>query len=417
MKKSLKLAACFAALIMTLGAAGCQKTAYYPDFKNPTDATDVETSSKYVVNVQSEGGMGLSDVQVVAKNSSGQVMRRGISKNGKIELGLPLGEYTLEVDESSLPAGYSKGDAVYKTNGEKRDPVTIKLPSKLIASDSPETTTFALGTIMRDFTFTDCMGVTYSISKLLQTKKAVVLNFFFSTCGPCQQEFPYLEAAYARRVREKNDVEVLAMSTTGMGDNDSKIATFKATNNLTFPMGIDTARITSSFNVSNFPTTVVIDRYGLIAYRSKGTEPDESFWEQLFEKYASDNYKQSLTVSGGDNPDDKPDDNDNTGDRKRPTESMPASEELEKAANAPGFECSYRADKDEYSWPWLAGTAEDGSTYIHTSNKGEGNSYSIVYADLEIKEGQVLTFEYNVSSEAGKDKLYVLVDGKPMNDG
>ena len=159
MKKHLKIIAAATAVLLTLGAAGCSKNSQYPDFINPTEQVGpIESGEKYVINVQSEGGMQLDGVRVSAVRN-GQVIKRGISIDGKIELGVALGEYDLVVDETSLPAGYHMPDTTYKTNASSREPVTIKISSSVIAANSSVEATYALAgrssPIFRELTQTE----------------------------------------------------------------------------------------------------------------------------------------------------------------------------------------------------------------------------------------------------------------------
>lgn len=399
MKKITKIIAAATAVLITVGAAGCVKNSY-PDFINPTEQVGpVAPSEKYVINVRSEGGMKLEGVKVAAMRN-GQVIRRGISINGKIELGVALGEYELVVDETSLPAGYHMPTETYKTNASARDEVTIKIPSSLIPANSPVQASYALGTIMKDFTFTDCRGAKYTLSDLLSVKKAVVLNFWYSGCGPCRAEFPHVQRAYASRT----DVEFLAICSTHLGDTNTVVENYKTENGLSFPMGVDTVGMNSAFGVANFPTTVIIDRYGLIAYKSAGTEPSTSFWTNLFNDFCSDNYTQKLSADGTDpeNPDVV---------LEKPTYTMPSSEEIASVASGNRVSATYKAYDDEYSWPWLV--SNDG--YVYSSNTGKHNSYAMLLAEIPMKKDEVLAIEYNVSSEAGRDKLQVIIDGIPVS--
>ncbi|MDE7162868.1 MAG: TlpA family protein disulfide reductase [Clostridia bacterium] len=410
MKKLTKIIAASTAVLLTLGAAGCTKSTQLPDFINPTELTDDpnQSTERYIVNVRSEGGLPLDGVRVSAKKN-GTVIKRGISRSGKIELGVALDEYELEIDGESLPAGYYLPEATYKTNPARREEVNIRIPSKVISSGSPASS-FALGSIMRDITFIDTDLVSHKLSEVLTRKKAVVLNFFFTGCGPCRREFPAIEKAY----QSNNEIELLAISHTSNGDNERDVADFKQENGLSFPMGIDTIGLTTAFNVANFPTTVIIDRYGLIAYRSKGTDTDEGAWRRLFNKFTAPDYVQNIT--GNDDPQ-NPSENP-SGALVKPNVTMPASSEMTAAASADIQGANYSADEDEYMWPWVTGADEDGS-YICSSNTGIGNSYAAVYIDIPMKEGQVLSFDYYVSSEAesekGGDVFNVILDGDSMN--
>lgn len=416
MKKFTKFIATATAALLALGFAGCTKTTggsgpvTYPPFINADNTgggDDKPTSEKYVVNVLSDGGMKLNGVQVALKRGD-TVVRRGISRNGVIEFATELGSYQLEVDESTLPAGYYLQEGrTYSTNPTNREEVTIRLSSRLLPA-SANVESYAPGNIMRDFTITDIDGRSHTLSTLLSTRKAVVLNFFFTTCGPCRSEFPYLQTAYNNRTT--NDIEVLAICTRSMSDSNTTIAGLKMELGLTFPMALDTIGLCNAFGVSNYPTTVVIDRYGMIALRDSGGRPSSSFWSQMFNRFTATNYVQDITGSG-DNPGDNP-----SGELVKPTEQMPASSVMAAAA-LDNAQATFRGEvNDEYSWPWKAGSDADGG-YIYSSNKGVNNSYAIVHADIALKANDVLSFEYKISSEANADYLYVLLDGVQMNTG
>lgn len=415
MKKFTKFIATATAALLALGFAGCEKNSdgsvSYPNFINPTEISGGhEVSEKYVVNVLSEGGLKLDNVKVTARK--GDIIKRGISDGGKIEFALALGEYELEIDPDSLPEGYYLPNGVtYKTNGTKREEVTIRIPSKLIDA-SAAVSSYAVGSIMRDFRFTDCDGTVHTLSELLKTKKAVVLNFFYTGCGPCRSEFPAIQRAYQNR--PNSDVEILAMSTANNGDDDSTVAKFKSQNGLTFPMGIDRLGLTNQFVSTGFPTTVVIDRYGLIAYRTSGGEPTTQFWSNMFAKYAANDYVQDVSSASGGN-------GNVPVEIVKPDKIMPPSSEMKSAAvetntAASESEIIFTPEDHEYSWPWLAEPTVDGG-YIYSSNKGVGNSYAIVNISIQMRKDQVLSFDYKISSEAGNDLLYVMLDGDPMNTG
>ncbi len=401
MKKSLKIVSAILAVAMCVGAGGCSKKTDYPDYYNP-ESSSVETSEKYVVNVLSEGGLKLDGVKIAAVKD-GQTVKRGISVDGKIEFGISLGAYDLVIDEDSLPAGYYLDGTTYQTSASSREEVTVKIPSKIISQTASSGTTLAVGQIMRDFSFTDCAGQTYKLSSLFDTagKKAVVLNFWYSACGPCATEFPAMQKAYATR---SNNVEILAICSTHQGDTNTTVKSYKTEKNLTFPMGIDSIGITSNFGVTSFPTTVIIDRYGLIAYKETGALTSESGWAALFDGFTSESYTQKLST-------DSESDGDSESERVKPTVENPSPATLASAASGTGCSATFRFDSDdEFSWPWVAG---DG--YIYSSNKGVGNSYATVYADIEMEANKVLSIEYNVSSEEGCDLLYVFVNGTIQN--
>ena len=110
---------------------------------------------------------------------------------------------------------------------------------------------------MGDYKLTDVNGNTYTFSELLATKKAIVLNFWFINCGPCQMEFPYLQAAADMYC---NDIAVLAINPTD--DRENQIKNYAINNDLSLPFIKGEQEWISAFSLQGFPTTVVIDRYG-----------------------------------------------------------------------------------------------------------------------------------------------------------
>ena len=54
----------------------------------------------------------------------------------------------------------------------------------------------SVGDGMYDITVTTVNGETVVLSELLKEKDMVMLNFWFSNCGPCRSEFPYMAEAY-----------------------------------------------------------------------------------------------------------------------------------------------------------------------------------------------------------------------------
>ncbi|MGN0812537.1 MAG: peroxiredoxin family protein [Candidatus Coproplasma sp.] len=424
MKKITRILAGITALVLSIGIAGCgSKNTDYPAFKPSGEGTsDVETSEKYTVNVTSAGGMKLDGIRVTAYNSQGVKVRSGISNDGEINFNISLGNYTLEVDETTLPDGYYLEEGVtYSTNPEKRDKIDIKIPSKVISQAATADKLYSLGEIINDFTLKDYRendeGYTgtksYKLSEILTRKKAVVLNFWYPTCTFCTQEFPYLQTAYAAA---RSDVEVIGVCFSNYTNANvaNYVESHKNDFNLTFPLCVDTAGIQKRFNISSAPTTIVIDRYGMIAFWESGGQPYLEFWQNLFKKYASDEYVQDLNGTGGNTGGGG--NNSSSADREKPDVTMPSSDQMAAAACASGLKATFRQDiADEYAWPWTTATDDTYGSVITVTNTGKQNSYSTLYVDIDLKKDDLLSFDYFVSSEKDQDCLYVLLDGQLLN--
>jgi len=88
--------------------------------------------------------------------------------------------------------------------------------------------------------------------------KAVVLNFWQSSCEPCKQEAPALEAAW-RRLRAQG-VTVVGVD---VYDFKSDARRFAKHYGVTYPLVHDTAGSTiESYGLSGYPETYFVDRRG-----------------------------------------------------------------------------------------------------------------------------------------------------------
>ena len=362
---------------------------------NPSDPNnpDPETNS-YEISIVSKGGLNLNGVRVRALKGETAV-KSGISINGKVELNMPLDEYTLEF--TNLPEGYFIPEgASYKTSATDNKYTAI-FESKVIETTAPSGYLYKVGSVMHDFSFSETEGGTYTLSELLEDKKAVMLNFWYRGCGPCRAEFPAIETAYQSY---KSNLEIVALSHE---DGMQSIAAYKEEVGLSFMMGRDpNGALGKHFSVSAYPTTVIIDRYGVVAYVDSGNITDANVWKSIFDTYTSDDYVQTPGEDDDDNPDEP------IVERVKPNVSMPSSDVI---GTAIGWtDASYYPEEtDEYSWPFVNG-GEDGDTYVYASNKDVNNSYAILYVDLELKEGDVISYEYNVNTEENGDILYVLIN-------
>jgi len=415
MKKNLKKLILFglsiaSAATFSVALAACDgDSAAYPDYKKPVnlggDGPGENLDDKYVVHTLSAGGMKLDGVTVTA-SKDGQVVKSGISSDGKVTFSLDDGVYDLSY--SDLPVGYSVGEDTASTTSATDKEVKAYFPSSVIEQTVPSGFLYSVGDVMYDFYFTDSDGQSHTLSKLLETKKAVVLNFWYVACNPCRSELPAMQSAFNSY---KDKLALLGLS---YQDDNGSINKFKEQMktsstpvDLTFPMGHDTASLYRNFNVTAFPTTVIIDRYGVVASIHTGAIVQSSQWVSMFDQFTSDDYVQNIT-----------EDPENPGDGELipdlPDVEDPPSSEIEDAVSGENFDFSFYPEPNPedklYSWPFVPETDESGSKYIVASNTGHKNSYAIVYSDVTLESNQVLTFEYNISIEPEVDYLYVFID-------
>jgi len=99
--------------------------------------------------------------------------------------------------------------------------------------------------------------------------KVVVLNFWATWCGPCHA----LEPLFAHVAADFHDLPEALFLSANCDEDETLVAPYlqkdKVTTEVVFADGLDRL-----FSIYSFPTVVVIDRKGKIAFRSDGFQPD-----------------------------------------------------------------------------------------------------------------------------------------------
>jgi thiol-disulfide isomerase/thioredoxin len=110
-------------------------------------------------------------------------------------------------------------------------------------------------------------GVSCTKTSLNQLKgQVVMINFWATWCGPCQQEMPLLDEMY-RKYR--------AAGFTLLGVNVDKeapaVRELLARKPVSFPVLLDPAnQVSRAYRVNAMPSTVLVDRKGEVRYIHKG---------------------------------------------------------------------------------------------------------------------------------------------------
>ena len=364
----------------------------------PDDPTD-NTKTTYTVEIETIGGMKMSDVSVYIYSDDSLDDLDGYSATdaeGKVTFSLPKSD-KYHIVLSDIPDGYDLKES-YTFDGTT---AKIVLTSHVIEDATPNAA-YKLGDVMHDFTVTTMDGNAFKLSEVLKEKDAVVINFWYTTCSWCATEFPYMDSAYQKY---SDDIEIIAVNPY-TNDTNEAIKLFIGDYGLTFPVARDTAGLATSFGVTSYPTSVFIDRYGVICMIEPGAIVSEKPFLYIFDHFTGDDYEQKLIRTSED-----------LIPVITPTEKMPASAEIEKVLNTEGLSATYRAEEDpataELTWPFLIGE-KDGVSCIYASNQEVDASYAIIYADVTMKKGDVLALDYFSSCELGTDVLYVLVDQKDI---
>ncbi len=429
MKKSIRRISLLLALLMvfaTLSMAliGCEDKNLEEPTQGDTGNTDDPGKNpgenpdgvSYSVLVKTAGGMKMEriSVNVHAKDNGQSVLSSPLSTNASGAVTFSLTEGNYYVTLSNVPAGYAYEEKYSFTGRE----CVITLTSSVIKPtvegvyEAPTVGEYKLGSVMKDFEYTDIDGNTYVLSEMLEEKNAVVLNFWYVDCTFCQQEFPLLDAAYLQYI---DGVQVLALNNYekyfgATSDNVDGIRQFGISQGLNLPLVHDTSDMIFAFDYSAYgltgtgtenlvyPISVVIDRYGVVCMIELGAILSGNGFKQIFEHFAAEDYEQILVENL-----------DDIAPLEKPNVEMPSQDEIAAVLNGQDdlnvtYYAEKRAELAEYAWPFVI-TERDGVACLAPSNAGKPSSFAFLNMDIILKKGDVVTFDYFASTEAGADIL------------
>ena len=110
-----------------------------------------------------------------------------------------------------------------------------------------------------DFTVTDVHGNSHNLFNYLDDGKHVIIDFFFTTCGPCISSVPTLNQAYNDYGCNTGDVIFLSIDN---GDSDSEVMQYEIDYGGLLPSasGNDGGgnAVVSSYGIGSYPTVVLI---------------------------------------------------------------------------------------------------------------------------------------------------------------
>lgn len=364
------------------------------------DSSVIENVNKgsYAVSLKTAGGMALSDIDiyVYADSTLSELEQFGkTDENGNASFELADGkEYAFTL--SGVPKGYDVKDC-YSFTGKGAN---IILTSTVIQGENLADGSFGVGDVMYDFSVTDIRGNKFTLSEVLKEKKLVMLNFWYTTCSWCLTEFPVMDEVYGDY---SDDVAIIALDPL---DSEDAIKSFALDMSLSFPLAACPSSWAASLGIQGYPTSVFIDRYGTICLVESGAITSKRPFLGVFDHFTADEYQQKLCEGVGD-----------LVTNVKPDKTMDSSEAIGEAINSGDITVTYRPETEdenwEYSWPFIIGE-KDGEKCVYTTNKDIESSFAIMYADVELKAGQAIGFDYYISSESLCDILYVIVNDEDI---
>ncbi len=120
-----------------------------------------------------------------------------------------------------------------------------------------------------DFTVKDTDGVTFSLSDYEDDgeDKVVILDFMFSTCGPCEELADETIKPYSKEMPD--DVVIISISVFGKDSNDD-LKEHAEKYGWRHALGDDEGKIEKQYQVSSTPKVLIIDQKGRITFEESG---------------------------------------------------------------------------------------------------------------------------------------------------
>jgi len=269
--------------------------------------------------------------------------------------------------------------------------LTLMLNSSALATSAGY---YQLGDTIEDFTVTTFDGKTVTLSEVLAEKDMVLINIWASWCGPCKMEFPYMEQAYQLY---KDRIEIVALSCEPT-DTDDVLADFAAEVGMSFPVAGDTPNFAAKFLASSIPTSVIVDRFGVVCFIEAGAITSLEGFTNLFDVFVGEEYTESLILENGVPP---------TLPNAEPSDGAA----LNAALNVPGGSLSFFNAEDKYAWPMITGEI-DGRTVVFSSNTGVSSSRAIVNTTVTANAGDAVIVTFKTSTETAMDLMRLRINGE-----
>jgi peroxiredoxin len=129
------------------------------------------------------------------------------------------------------------------------------------------------------FTLTNLGGQASGLSAY--KGQVVMVNFWATWCGPCQQEMPLLDQMY-----QKYKPAGFTLIGINVDKEAPPVKQLLERKPVSFPVLLDPAnQVSKAYHVDEMPSSVIIDRKGQIRYVHRGYKPgDENEYQDLIRK-------------------------------------------------------------------------------------------------------------------------------------
>lgn len=122
------------------------------------------------------------------------------------------------------------------------------------------------------FSIMDVSGNTISLDSL--RGKPVFINFFATWCGPCRAEISNFVRLYKKYNSQGFEIIGISLDQGGL----SKVKPFVLDHQINYPVALASKEIMSKYTgIAAIPTTVVVDKDGMIDQTIVGSRPGKAF--------------------------------------------------------------------------------------------------------------------------------------------
>ncbi|MEO6949167.1 MAG: redoxin domain-containing protein [Ginsengibacter sp.] len=133
------------------------------------------------------------------------------------------------------------------------------------------------------FTLVDLHGQKVSLSDL--KNKVVIADFWATWCGPCKSSFPSMQKMVTKYKDDPN-VKFVFIDTWENGEDNNKkhedVSKFIAANKYDFHVLMDNDdKVVTDFKISGIPTKFIIDKKGIIRFKSVGWDGEDKLISEL----------------------------------------------------------------------------------------------------------------------------------------
>ena len=160
---------------------------------------------------------------------------------------------------------------------------------KITAAQAERNKITYTGREMPDFEATTTDGETVSLGSLMDGKEVTVVVLFATWCGPCEKEFPEMDAVYQKY---QDKMSMIGLDVDKM-DSEESAKEYADSHGLSFPIAYFPEGSIDDIKAGAYPTTLIIDRNGKIGMHRVGSVPDAATFENIVTQFMGDDYQET----------------------------------------------------------------------------------------------------------------------------